>query len=200
MMAYDLRGGWNPSNGGPHPPLLLFRGFHELLAKSRCRGGTLDLGTTFYGYAYLHPALTAALTYNQIVALNPENAQHDTYGEVFYNGIATIIEKTELAMAELSGVMIWELGQDHFGDLLLLKAIHTTIYGGSVSATDQYFVKTQIYHNRFEEEINIKFERSVDYLEVEVFTIDGKLLKAYKGGSAGAHRLILEGWLAAPMF
>ena len=43
----------------------------------------------------------------------------------------TVRQKTELAMAEVSGVMIWELGQDHFEEQFsLLNAIYEVLQQG----------------------------------------------------------------------
>lgn len=47
----------------------------------------------------------------------------DLFGEVGYNGLPTIRRKTELALNQASGVMIWELTQDAAGIESLLTAI-----------------------------------------------------------------------------
>ena len=45
-------------------------------------------------------------------------------GMKFYNGRPTIKSKVKLASEQVSGIMIWELGQDSFSDYSLLKTIH----------------------------------------------------------------------------
>ena len=48
----------------------------------------------------------------------------DEFDSVYYNGVATIKQKVELAKKEgLAGVMIWEISQDTGDDNSLLKAI-----------------------------------------------------------------------------
>jgi GH18 family chitinase len=42
----------------------------------------------------------------------------------FYNGRPTIKSKVKLASEKVSGIMIWELGQDSFSEFSLLKTIH----------------------------------------------------------------------------
>ena len=44
----------------------------------------------------------------------------------YYNGRPTIANKVELAVQKLSGIMIWELGQDSFTEYSLLETIHKT--------------------------------------------------------------------------
>lgn len=49
----------------------------------------------------------------------------DEFDSVYYNGMATIKEKTGLAIREgLAGVMIWEISQDTQDETSLLKAIN----------------------------------------------------------------------------
>ena len=49
----------------------------------------------------------------------------------YYNGIPTIVKKTELAKQKLGGVMIWEIASDTAGDLSLLRALDQTIKAGN---------------------------------------------------------------------
>lgn len=50
--------------------------------------------------------------------------------EQFYNGPATLKRKTQLAMAEAGGIMIWELSQDAPKEGSLLKVIAETVQDG----------------------------------------------------------------------
>jgi chitinase len=43
---------------------------------------------------------------------------------IYYNGIPTIKQKTDLAKQEASGIMIWQLLGDAPGDKSLLNAIY----------------------------------------------------------------------------
>jgi hypothetical protein len=71
-----------------------------------------------------------SFTFRGIVNQDPANAYLDQSGMKYWNGIPTIQDKTLLALQEVSGVMIWELGQDAFGgisNLSLLTAIDQVI-------------------------------------------------------------------------
>ena len=74
------------------------------------------------------------LTYAQIVAMNPANANVDCInsgGQQCYNGIPTIKRKTQWAMANAGGIMNWELSQDTSGATSLVSAIYEVATGGS---------------------------------------------------------------------
>jgi hypothetical protein len=66
-----------------------------------------------------------------MVASNTSNADRDNVGNKYYNGRPTIKAKVKLAAESLSGIMIWELGQDSFSQYSLLETIHKkyTDYG-----------------------------------------------------------------------
>jgi chitinase len=74
------------------------------------------------------------LTYAQIVAMNPANANVDCVnsgGQQCYNGIPTIKRKTQWAMANAGGIMNWELSQDTSGATSLVSAIYEVATGGT---------------------------------------------------------------------
>jgi GH18 family chitinase len=50
-------------------------------------------------------------------------------GATFYNGLPTMIKKTQLARKSFGGIMIWEITQDASGELSLLRAIDRTLKG-----------------------------------------------------------------------
>jgi hypothetical protein len=56
----------------------------------------------------------------------------------FYNGIPTIVKKTQLAKLKLGGVMIWEIASDTTGDLSLLRALDQTIKAGNCGVKTFY--------------------------------------------------------------
>ncbi len=51
----------------------------------------------------------------------------DIYGNVHYNGINTIKDKTQLALNQASGIMIWELSFDTNDQTSLITAIHEVV-------------------------------------------------------------------------
>jgi GH18 family chitinase len=78
------------------------------------------------------------LTYAQIVAQNPANAQVDCInsgGQQCYNGIPTIKRKTQWAVANGGGIMNWELSQDVTGSLSLVSAIFDAAGGTGTPPT-----------------------------------------------------------------
>jgi hypothetical protein len=73
------------------------------------------------------------MVYKDIIATFPNAAASDEVplpengGTLYYNGIATIREKTLVALTQGSGVMIWQLLADTTGDNSLLNVINQTI-------------------------------------------------------------------------
>lgn len=133
IMAYDA----DPTGPG-HSPLWF--------AESSIRYWTLRgvpkekilLGVPFYG-------APGWVQYRDIVKANPDNAYGDqasvvvgTWGQipVYYNGIATIQEKTRLALLKAGGIMIFDINEDTLGDTSLLTAIDSVVgqYSGQLEA------------------------------------------------------------------
>jgi chitinase len=75
------------------------------------------------------------LTYAQLVAMDPANANRDCANangaQQCYNGIPTIKRKTQWAMANAGGIMNWELSQDTSGSTSLVSAIYEVATGGT---------------------------------------------------------------------
>ena len=89
----------------------------------------------FYGYGF-GPELTSppiGLDYGEILTQFPEAESSDEFkmpeGKIlYYNGIATIKQKTALAKEKASGIMIWQLQGDAPGEHSLLKAINDAAF------------------------------------------------------------------------
>lgn len=129
MMIYDLTGPWAPDQPGPHSPYSWTVECVQYWKSQGVPGSKLTLGVPFYGYNFgVSPV--GSFTFRGIVNQDPANAYLDQSGMKYWNGIPTIQDKTLLALQEVSGVMIWELGQDAFGgisNLSLLTAIDQVI-------------------------------------------------------------------------
>jgi GH18 family chitinase len=98
-------------------------------------GAKLTVGLPFYGYGwgtYAQPG-NNEFAYVDIVNQYPGAENNDQVGSgsnaIYYNGIPTIKKKTAFAIANASGVMIWELTEDAPGAKSLLSAINQVITG-----------------------------------------------------------------------
>ena len=117
LMAYDDDKG-QPI---PHSPYSLAEKSINYWVKQRgLPARKAVLGLPFYG----KPRRENLSHYKDLLAAGADPMM-DEYDSVFYNGIATIKQKTELARREgLAGVMIWEISQDTQDNTSLLKAIN----------------------------------------------------------------------------
>jgi hypothetical protein len=158
MMVYDLTGPWNPSNVGPHSPYSFAENAINYWVNQGVPKNKLTLGVPFYGYDFTDQNNVTALTYSQIVAMNPDNAQVDQVGQLYYNGIPTIEAKTVLAMNEVSGIMIWELGQDRFDEYSLLDKIYEVIQMSVSTENELTDLSIEVFPNPFENQIKIQNE------------------------------------------
>lgn len=173
IMAYDLTGSWDPNNPGPHSPysfalssIFYWRG--QGVADER-----LTLGVPFYGYQFAGPNVTAH-SYRTIVGWDPANAYQDQAGQTYYNGIPTIQSKTELALSQVSGLMIWELGQDAFSELSLLRAIDETINGTSPTEAEVAGdLAIQLYPNPFQQQLQLENPSAADW-QVQLLHFNGQ--------------------------
>jgi hypothetical protein len=119
IMAYD-------GAGPEHSP---YQYAEDALAYWHGRGLSADksvLGVPFYS----HPS--PYTPYRKLVVNNPEAAEADQTvylgTTVNYNGLPTMRHKTELAMQQASGVMIWTLAHDTADATSLLAAIYATAH------------------------------------------------------------------------
>ncbi len=128
VMVYDATGVWTPDKPGPHSPYsyaeeaIIFWKEKKQIPKEK-----LVLGMPFYGHDF---EAVRYISYNKITEENPQYAYQDSLGMIYYNGIPTIVRKTVLAMKEFNGVMFWELSNDAFNDLSLLRAVDQTLKAG----------------------------------------------------------------------
>lgn len=129
IMSYDQTGPWRPTDPGNHSPYSMAAGdLHYWNSVRHLPKEKLILGLPFYGYGFGAADIPVlSLDYKSIRSLYPE-VTSDTIlfpGNVtmYFNNMATIIKKTELAKKEAGGVMIWQLLGDARGDRSLLNAI-----------------------------------------------------------------------------
>jgi len=86
----------------------------------------LLLGVPFYGRGYTShgPAWSSAVSYKTLKGKYRLAPTQDTVSGYYFNGIETVRRKVQYAKSVgLSGVMVWEIGQDTNDDSSLLGAI-----------------------------------------------------------------------------
>lgn len=135
VMSYDHTGPWNPAKPGPHATYEhAVADLDYFLNDRNIEGNKLTLGLPFYGYSFGPDINSPAsgMGYSQIVNTFAGGEQKDsllltTGATLYYNGIPTIIAKTEMAKEKTSGVMIWQISADDPGERSLLRAINKVL-------------------------------------------------------------------------
>ncbi len=144
IMAYDKTGPWKPEVAGQHSPISYAE---EHLAYWHNERGlkkeNLNVGLPFYGYGFGElPSKNRAfrqISWNDVVQKYADRMDHDEIvlpdngGTLYYNGKKTIKEKTQLALKEGGGVMIWQLLYDSFNEHSLLDLINNTYKSQAVT-------------------------------------------------------------------
>jgi chitinase len=133
LMSYDHTGPWSPDRAENHASYsAAMDDLKYYLNTLKVPKDKLILGVPFYGHGF-GPSLTDPvipwMIYKEIVSTYPGAEWVDHWhlpnGYImYYNGIPTIKNKTELAMKQAAGIMIWELTYDLPGRKSLLNAIY----------------------------------------------------------------------------
>ncbi len=134
IMSYDRTGPWRPQDpGDPSPYSMAVEDLDYWHTQRKIAKEKLILGLPFYGYGFGpidSPAVS--MEYKQISSLYPNELSDKLHfpGNVvmYYNNMATIKKKTELAIQKGGGVMIWQLLGDDRGDKSLLNAIYQVVH------------------------------------------------------------------------
>lgn len=133
IMVYDKTGPWRPDTVGPHSPYSYAEDAYTFWTQEKkIPTSKLVLGMPFYGHNFDPPG---SKKFASIVEENISNAYIDQVAQVYYNGIPTIVKKTELAKEKFGGVMFWQLAQDIYNDLSLLRAVDQTLKAGDCKVT-----------------------------------------------------------------
>lgn len=165
MMIYDLRGPWDPSNPGQHSPYSWAEDCIDYWLNQGVPNHKLTLGVPFYGYDFgVSPV--SSFTYRGIVNQDVANAYLDNVGQKWWNGIPTIQAKTELALNEVAGIMIWEIGQDAFGSNIqysLLRAIDELVDEATVGISEGNPLALQVFPNPVRERLVVNLPNAEDF-------------------------------------
>ncbi len=135
VMCYDFSGPW--SAPGPHSSYeqsigsgssIYSTGLAYWINARKWPKEKILLGVPFYGRDFDNGG-GEGITYADILKLSPEAYKYDRINNIYYNGIETIARKTRYVVDnKLSGIMIWEIGQDSQVDSTsLLNAIDNEI-------------------------------------------------------------------------
>jgi chitinase len=137
VMVYDKTGVWRPEEPGPHSPYSYAEEAIKFwTVESEIPADRIILGVPFYGFDFTPPA--RYISFEEIIEGNPANAYRDSVDMKYYNGIPTIVLKTQLAKSKLGGIMIWELANDAKGEMSLLRALDQTLKAGNCVVTAFY--------------------------------------------------------------
>jgi chitinase len=135
IMSYDKTGPWRLDKPGQHAPFQMAVDDIDYWANTKgIAKDRLNLGIPFYGYGFGVNA-PSDMSYRKIISTYPGSENNDEVdlpggGTIYYNGISTIKSKTQLALQQAGGIMIWQLLQDAQGDQSLLKLVNYTIVTG----------------------------------------------------------------------
>jgi spore germination protein YaaH len=137
VMVYDKTGIWRPNQIGPHSPYSYAEeAIRFWTVEKKIPAERIILGVPFYGFDFTPPA--RYISFKEIIDIDASNGYRDSIDMKYYNGIPTIVKKTELAKSNLGGVMIWEIAYDVKGEMSLLRALDQTIKAGSAPVTTFY--------------------------------------------------------------
>ena len=120
IMAYDWK--YAENGGQAHSTYATAEESLDYWVKKGCPKEKAILGVPFYGRM-------PPVKYKDLIAANPQAAETDIQGTVHYNGLTTMIKKTELARRKGGGIMFWEISQDTHDATSLLGAIDKTVRG-----------------------------------------------------------------------
>ncbi len=123
-MSYDAIGPSWGTAGSEHSTYAQAQRDLDLWLKRGVAPERLVLGLPFYGYGF--GSYDANYTFADLIAAFPQDAAaRDIVGEacdgcdyITFNSLATIRQKTRLAMEKAGGVMVWEMTQDTHDQLL----------------------------------------------------------------------------------
>lgn len=171
IMSYDYAGPW--SGPGQHAPFNVVASGVKFFTDRGVLAENLVLGVPFYGYDFDRGG--AYTSYRTIVAQNPGAENSDQVGEIYYNGIPTMQRKTQYAIDNLGGVMIWEISQDASGDASLLDAMYS-LTEPVMSVSDESKTVEFTYNNPVSTQLRLESAENIQ--SVSIYSITGQLVSS----------------------
>jgi chitinase len=132
------------------------------------------------------------LTYSQLVALDPANANRDCTtangAQQCYNGVPTVKRKTQWALANAGGMMNWELSQDTSASsgTSLVSAIYDAATGGGNPGTGRTGPITGIAGKC----VDVAAASSANGAAVQLYTCNGTNAQSWTVSSDGTLRAL----------
>lgn len=161
-MSYDATGPWDPQNAGPHSPYsMAVSDFQYWNTTKNVPAEKLVIGVPFYGYGFGTYA-NQGISYCNIVTTYPgsENADQVGTGDnaIYYNGIPTIIQKTNYALENAGGIMMWEITEDCTADHSLLLTIDSVVqaYNATNGFAENDHPDITVYPNPVTDKLHIR--------------------------------------------
>jgi len=198
LMAYDLRGPWDPYAPGQHSPIFFAEASINYWMEQGVNPDRLTLGVPFSGYDFSQIPVKA-FTYRSMVEMDPAYALVDRVGQAYYNGIPTIQAKTEMALEQVSGIMIWELGQDSFDEWSLLNAIDQVVRGTVPAPTITEAAELRVFPNPFAERLVMHNEAAQGY-ELTITDSHGRAMRSNLLQPYSSLEVTTTGWPAGVYF
>ncbi len=173
IMSYDYAGPW--SSEGQHSPFSRVQEGVNFFTSRGVKKENLVLGVPFYGYDWNNSG--RSISYKNIVNNNADAENKDKVDKIYYNGIPTIEKKTQYAIDNLDGIMIWELSQDATGDKSLLDAIYK-LSEPVMSVSSLTIDQSVTYNNPIKNQLNINSANAIE--NVSIYNLTGALVKNTK--------------------
>ncbi len=173
IMSYDYAGPW--SSEGQHSPFGRVQEGVNFFTSRGVKKENLVLGVPFYGYDWNNSG--RSISYKNIVNNNADAENKDKVDKIYYNGIPTIEKKTQYAIDNLDGIMIWELSQDATGDKSLLDAIYK-LSEPVMSVSSLTIDQSVTYNNPIKNQLNINSANAIE--NVSIYNLSGALVKNTK--------------------
>lgn len=157
------------------------------------------IGLPAYGYGWGTYATAGnnEIAYCDIVTTYPGAENNDQVGSgnnvIYYNGIPTIVKKTDFALQNASGVMIWEIAEDcptsNSASLLLAisKTVDSSVVTG-IASSQLSGIQMNVYPNPVTDKALVKLNMQESYNgSLILCDMSGRVLSVLAQGAISNH-------------